>query len=86
MEVSNLFVCVMGMSVTFFGLTCLIGLTVLLGRISKPAEVIPPQMSAPAAVDVPNRQEMIAAVSAALAEELGTDVTAIRILSFRKVS
>ena len=50
---------------------------------SVPAPVPTP---APAAGDVPNRQELIAAVSAALAEELGTDVSGIRILSFRKVS
>ena len=41
---------------------------------------------APAANTIPNRQELIAAVSAALAEELGTDVSAIRILSFKKLS
>ena len=41
--------------------------------------------SVPAAEPVPNRGEVVAAVSAALAEELGTDVSAIRILSFRKV-
>ena len=32
-----------------------------------------------------NRQEIIAAVSAALAEEMGTDISAIRILSFKKI-
>ena len=87
MEVSNLFVCLMGMGVTFFGLTCLIGLITLMGKFSgsKPVEI--PQQATPAApAAIPNRQELIAAVSAALAEELGTDVTAIRILSFRKVS
>lgn len=85
MEVSNLFVCLMGMGVTFFGLTCLIGLTVLLGKLARSA----PQAAAPAAPQapaIPNRQEMIAAVSAALAEELGTDVAAIRIVSFKKAS
>lgn len=84
MEVSNLFVCLMGMGVTFFGLTCLIGLITLLGKLA-PAETPAPQ-AAPAPAAIPNRQELIAAVSAALAEELGTDVTAIRILSFKKVS
>ena len=33
MEVGNLFVCIMGMSVTFIGLTCLILLTVVMGKI-----------------------------------------------------
>ena len=34
---------------------------------------------------VENRQEIIAAVSAVVAEELGTDISAIRILSFKKI-
>ena len=37
------------------------------------------------AEEIANRQEFIAAVSAALAEEMGTDVSAIRILSFKKI-
>ena len=37
------------------------------------------------ATEIPNRQEMIAAVSAAIAEELGKDVSAIRILSVKKL-
>ena len=35
---------------------------------------------------IENREELLAAISAALAEELGTDVSAIRILSFKKVN
>lgn len=92
-EVSNLFVCLMGMGVTFFGLICLILLTMIMGKIvrhkesSAPAaQAVPAPAPVPAAKDTANRQELIAAVSAALAEELGTDVSAIRILSFRKVS
>ena len=45
-----------------------------------------PIPSAPAAEAIPNRQELIAAISVALAEEMGTDVTGIRILSMKKVS
>lgn len=90
-EVSNLFVCLMGMGVTFFGLICLILLTMLMGKLVRgKQEPTPAVQAAPAPVSAassePNRQEMIAAVSAVLAEELGTDVSAIRILSFRKVS
>ena len=89
MEVSSLFVCVMGMGVTFIGLTCLILLTAVMGKIvnrGPETKPVPAPAPAPAAEAVPNRQELIAAVSAALAEELGTDVSGIRILSFRKVS
>ena len=46
-----------------------------------PAPVAP----AASAVTAGNRQEMIAAVSAAVAEELGEDVKGIRILSFKKI-
>ena len=89
MEVSPLFVCLMGMGVTFIGLTCLIFLTLLLGKLAggtSPVASAPAQPSAPAANAVPNRQELIAAVSVALAEELGTDISGIRILSFKKLS
>jgi len=34
---------------------------------------------------IENRQEIIAAVSAVIAEELGTDISAIRIHSFKKI-
>ena len=87
MEVSSLFVCVMGMGVTFIGLTCLILLTMVMGKLVNRGGAVKQEEPAPPAPEaIPNRQELIAAVSAALAEELGTDVTGIRILSFKKVS
>lgn len=92
MEVSNLFVCLMGMGVTFFGLTCLIVLTTLLSKLGGQTTSAPVQREAapapaPAAAEaIPNRQELIAAISVALAEELGTDVKGIRILSLKKIS
>jgi len=89
MQVSNLFVCLMGMGVTFVGLTCLIFLTGVMGKIcrkfSKPVEKAVAQAPAAPADGIPNRGEVIAAVSAAVAEELGTDVSAIRIHSFKKI-
>ena len=87
MDYSIIFVCLMGMGTVFFGLICLIVLTTLLGRLcgqkqqSAPAAVSP----APAAVSAGDQQELIAAVSAAIAEERGTDITGIRILSIKKV-
>lgn len=35
--------------------------------------------------DIPNRQEFVAAVSAAIAESMGKDISAIRILSIKKI-
>ena len=74
MDYSIIFVCLMGMGTVFFGLICL-------KQQSAPAAVSP----APAAVSAGDQQELIAAVSAAIAEELGTDITGIRILSIKKV-
>ena len=89
-EYSSLFVCLMGMGTVFFGLICLIVLTMIMGKIvgghaapavSAPAPVVP----APAAAPEGNRQEIAAAVSAAIAEELGTSITGIRIVSMKKL-
>ena len=83
---SNLFVCLMGMGVTFVGLICLIFLSLIMGAIcqrfrkAEPAKAAEAPVSQPPVQEIPNRGAMVAAVSAALAEELGTEVSAIRIL------
>lgn len=96
-EVSNAFVVLMGMGTVFFGLVCIIFLSMIMSAVCKrlggksaaaaptPAPVEP--VAAPAVQNAPiqNRQAMIAAISAAIAEELGTDVSAIRIRSLKHV-
>lgn len=88
MEPSSLFVCLMGMGTVFFGLICLIVLTMIMGKLvgghAAPAAPVPVPV-APAAAPEGNRQEIAAAVAAAIAEELGTDITGIRILSMKKL-
>ena len=89
MEPSSLFVCLMGMGTVFFGLICLIVLTMIMGKLvggrAAPAVSAPvPAAAAPAAPEG-NRQEIAAAVSAAIAEELGTSITGIRIVSMKKL-
>ena len=86
MEYSNVFVCLMGMGTVFFGLICLIVLTSLMGRIcgKKKNTVSATPAAAPVAAE-PDRQELVAAISAAIAEELGTDISGIRILSMKKL-
>ena len=78
----------MGMGTVFFGLICLIVLTMIMGKIvgghAAPAAAPAAIPAAPAAAE-PNRQELVAAVSAAIAEELGTDITGIRIVSMKKL-
>ncbi|MBU5627504.1 OadG family protein [Oscillibacter sp. MSJ-2] len=95
MQVSNLFVCVMGMGVTFIGLICLIFLiqlqSLLFGKKEEPAAAVAATVPAsvpptPAQEAIPNRGELIAAISAVVAEDMGVDVSAIRILSLKKIS
>lgn len=90
----------MGMGIVFIGLVCIVFLCKLLTvacrilgllednkAIQKNAAAAPVP-AAPAAAngdEIPNRGEFIAAVSAVLAEELGRDVSAIRILSVKKL-
>ena len=87
MDYSVIFVCLMGMGTVFFGLGCLIVLTTLLGRICgrKRQAAAAAAISTPAAAPAVNQQELIAAISAAIAEDLGTDITGIRILSVKKL-
>ena len=83
------FVVAMGLITVFFGLIVLIVICELMGAICKRTVKAPEAQAAPtpapAAAPIANRQELVAAVSAAIAEEMGTDVSAIRILSLKKV-
>lgn len=86
-EYGNLFVCLMGMGTVFFGLICLIVLTTVMGKIvgSRAPAAPVPAAAVPAATPEGNRQEIAAAVAAAVAEELGADITGIRIVSMKKL-
>lgn len=87
------FVVVMGMGIVFFGLICIVVLCTVMSAIvrslekTSAAEVsAAPVPAVPAEPEpIANRQELVAAISAVLAEELGKDVSAIRILSLKKV-
>ena len=87
-------VCLIGVAVVFVGLACIIGLVELMNLITVKAEGKKkpsgkPQPSAPLQAPVSdvieNRDELVVAACAAIAEELGTDVSAIRVVSFKKV-
>ena len=88
------FVCLMGMGIVFVGLICIILICMAASAIicamesGSKTEAISQYAgaAAPASELTPEkRREMIAAVSAALAEELGKDVSAIKITSFKKI-
>lgn len=89
----NTFVVVMGIGTVFFGLICIIILSSLMSavctRLGKKSPAVPAAApavpAAPAPSVIPNRQALIAAVSAAVAEDMGTDPAGIRILSVKKL-
>lgn len=93
---SNGFVVLLGVCTVFVGLICIIILCTISGAICSAVEKkkkVPSAVKAEKApasystvpCDIPNRGEFVAAVSAALAEELGTDVTSVRIHSIKKI-
>ena len=92
-ELSSAFVCIMGIGIVFVGLICIIILCKIMSAVIRFAEkksAAPAAAAAAAAPAVasdviPNRQEFVAAVAAAIAEDMGTDISAIRIHSIKKI-
>lgn len=89
-DVSNLFVVLMGVGVVFFGLVFIVILASIMSAVIRAFEGKKPEapVAAPtpvAAAPIGNRGELVAAISACVAEELGTDVSAIRIVSLKAV-
>lgn len=87
-------VCAIGIGVVFAGLILIVGLVELMTLIcnklvaktepqEKAPQVAQPQVAQSTAIE--NRGEIVAAVCAAVAEENGTDISAIRVISFKKV-
>ena len=89
----------MGIGTVFVGLICIILLIKLMSMVTAlfttnaPAQAAPtapaaaPAPAAPAAsTAIENRAEIVAAVCAAAAEEMGTDISALRVVSFKKIS
>lgn len=81
----------MGLITVFVVLICLIIIIKIMGAImagkAAPAAPAPaPKAAAPAAAAAqPNRQQLVAAISAAIAEDMGSGVDHIRIHSIRKL-
>lgn len=91
--IPNLYVVGMGLGVVFVGLISIIILCYIVSAICRAAgsndtadaKQAPVQSAPSTAAPIQNRQEVIAAVAAAAAEDMGTDISAIRILSFKKI-
>ena len=88
---SPLFVTLMGIGTVFFGLICIIVLTTVMGSVlkskSKPAPAAAPAAAAPTApaVNTAKEQEILAAVIAAVTEDLGPSASRMQITSINKI-
>ncbi len=94
MEYSPLFVTLMGIGTVFFGLVCIIFLTMAMGNLLKtkaaPTPAAPaaaPAAPAPAApaVNTVKEQEILAAVIAAVTEDLGPSASRMQITGINKI-
>ena len=94
MEYSSLFVTLMGIGTVFFGLICIIFLTMAMGAILKgkekaPAAAAAAPAAAPAPVAAPKPQgmqpEIVAAITAALSEEVGISSRSMNIVNIKKI-
>ena len=93
------FVCSMGMGIVFAGLICLVIICNIMGVLVRklektgrqnteapaPAPVSAAAQQPAAAMPQSEKRAVIAGVCSIIAEELGTDVSSIRVLSFKKV-
>ena len=86
MQVSSAFVVVMGMGVTFVGLTCIIFLTMLMGKIlSKPEAPKPAAAAAVPAAPDGLTDEVKVAIMAAIAQQPGFNMANVTNVSIRKI-
>lgn len=87
---SVLTVVVLGIGVVFIGLISIVILCKIMSAFCKGSndtKAIQKPATAPAVQNVPiqNRQEILAGVCAVIAEELGTDIEALKVISFKKI-
>lgn len=90
MQVSGAFVCLMGMGVTFVGLSCIILLTMLMGKVMSAMDrrKTPEQIPLPAHPAVPAdglTDEIKIAIMAAIAQEPGFNMANVSNVSIRKL-
>ena len=91
MEYSSLFVTLMGIGTVFFGLICIIFLTMAMGALLKSSNKAPAAAAAPAAAPAPApkpqgmQPEIVAAITAALSEEIGIPSKSMNIVNIKKI-
>lgn len=89
--VDNLYVVFLGIGTVFVGLVCIVFLCMLMSAVVRKFDNAAAVQNAPAAPAAPvnapiaDRQAIIAASCAVIAEELGEDVKNIKVVSFKKM-
>ena len=92
-ELSNAFVCIMGMGTVFIGLICIVVICMLMSAVikafSKNSNVasapVAPVRTNTVALDAKTKAEIIAGACACIAEELGEDASNIKVVSFKQI-
>lgn len=94
-EYSNLFVVLMGMSVVFFGLICIIVLTTLMGMILQPKDTgrskeTPAEEPVKEYAEEPEetlgiRREILAVILTVLSRETGTSSSKLNIVNIKRI-
>ena len=74
----------LGIGIVFFGLICLIIICSIMGAICKKLVKEAPQKAESASGEIANKQELIAACCAVIAEEIGTEAKNIKVVSFKR--
>lgn len=92
MVYSPVFVTLMGIGTVFFGLICIIFLTVAMGGVMKtsakaPAKTPAAAPAAPAPAPKPQgmQPEIVAAITAVLSEEVGIPANSMNIVNIKKI-
>ena len=90
MEYSPIFVTLMGIGTVFFGLICIIFLTMVMGAVLKgkekaPAAAAAAPVAAPAPKPLGMQPEIVAAITAALSEEVGISSRSMNIVNIKKI-
>ena len=86
MEYSSLFVTLMGIGTVFFGLIMAMG-AILKGKEKAPAAAAAAPAAAPAPAPKPQgmQPEIVAAITAALSEEVGISSRSMNIVNIKKI-
>ena len=90
-EPSVWLVAILGIAVVFVGLVSIVGLVWAMNKLcdrflNRKPVAAPVASAAPLAnAPIADREEIVAAVCAAVAEEEGVDISALRVVSFKKL-